>query len=154
MIAKATLSAHVIIIRRESDATGLQVLLVRLNYRDHRSGKWSFPGGYVDAGEGLLAALCREVSEEVGLSLHDASMVDVVPMLEQESPHVGFIFRCDAWQGEPTCRSREITETLWADHDTFAAIVREGGVAYPQMTTQMTTLGWSFTTPILPGEAP
>ncbi|MBF0154131.1 MAG: NUDIX hydrolase [Magnetococcales bacterium] len=144
MLTKASISAHVIIVRRESATSEEEVLLVRLAYRDHRSGKWSFPGGFVDSGEGLLSALRREVSEEVGLHLEEARIVNVVPMLEQESPHVGFIFRCDTWHGEAVCRSREITETLWAGRGAFATLVREGGMAYPQMPSQMAALGWSF----------
>ncbi|MBF0424258.1 MAG: NUDIX hydrolase [Magnetococcales bacterium] len=135
------------IVRRAGDGTEEEVLLVRLAYRDHRGGKWSFPGGFVDSGEGLFPALRREVGEEVGLHLEEAHVVSVVPMLEQESPHVGFVFRCDLWQGEACCRSREISETLWAGRETFAAIAREGGMAYAQMPSQMTALGWILSTP-------
>lgn len=43
-----------------------RLLLVR-RAREPALGQWSFPGGLVEAGEGLHAALAREVAEETGL---------------------------------------------------------------------------------------
>lgn len=34
-------------------------------------GRWGVPGGKIEAGETMLAALCRETLEETGLALHD-----------------------------------------------------------------------------------
>jgi 8-oxo-dGTP diphosphatase len=46
-----------------------RLLLVRRNHEPHL-GEWSFPSGYVDAGEGLEAAAVRETKEETGLDVH------------------------------------------------------------------------------------
>ncbi len=40
-----------------------------------RSGKWVFPGGYVDRGESLEAAAIREVKEEAGLDVRLTRLV-------------------------------------------------------------------------------
>lgn len=40
-------------------------------------GQWVMPGGKIDHGESLLAALHREVREEVGLEVHVDGLVDV-----------------------------------------------------------------------------
>lgn len=45
-----------------------KILLVRRNH-DPMAGEWSFPSGYVDAGERLEDAAIREVLEETGVSV-------------------------------------------------------------------------------------
>lgn len=45
-----------------------RLLLVRRNIEPHL-GEWSFPSGYVDAGEVLEQAALREVKEETGLDV-------------------------------------------------------------------------------------
>ena len=45
-----------------------RLLLVRRNHEPH-PGEWSFPSGYVDAGEVLEEAAIREAKEETGLDV-------------------------------------------------------------------------------------
>jgi 8-oxo-dGTP diphosphatase len=45
-----------------------KLLLVRRNHEPH-FGEWSFPSGYVDAGEALEDAAVREAKEETGLDV-------------------------------------------------------------------------------------
>lgn len=45
-----------------------RLLLVRRNHEPHL-GEWSFPSGYVDAGEVLEEAAVRETKEETGLDV-------------------------------------------------------------------------------------
>lgn len=47
---------------------GGRLLLVRRNHEPKR-GQWSFPSGYVDAGEVLEEAAAREAKEETGLDV-------------------------------------------------------------------------------------
>ncbi|HSH18405.1 MAG TPA: NUDIX hydrolase [Candidatus Saccharimonadales bacterium] len=45
-----------------------RVLLLRRSSTDiRRPGEWDFPGGSVDAGEGLAQGAAREIREEIGL---------------------------------------------------------------------------------------
>lgn len=45
-----------------------KLLLVRRNHEPH-VGEWSFPSGYIDAGEQLEAGAIRETKEETGLDV-------------------------------------------------------------------------------------
>ncbi|MBF0418033.1 MAG: NUDIX hydrolase [Magnetococcales bacterium] len=139
---KATVSAHVLILQQPRGSGPARLLLARLAYRDHRAGKWSLPGGFVDQGEGLETALKREVLEEIGLELEQCRYQETVPLLLADPPNVGFIFTCDRWRGEPRPVSREILETLWVDEAQFWQLDREGLLAYPQMADQTRFLGW------------
>ncbi|MBF0212044.1 MAG: NUDIX hydrolase [Magnetococcales bacterium] len=139
---KVSVSAHVLILDQRLRPDSVKILLARLAYRDHRARKWSFPGGFVDQGEGLEAALKREVSEEIGLELLQCRYLETVPLLLVDSPNIGFIFLCDSWQGTPQVKSREILETAWVDEQTFWQLDREGQLAYPQMRGQTACLGW------------
>src|SRR5579864_5308700 len=45
-----------------------QILLTRRNH-EPRMGGWSFPSGFVDAGEEVQAAAAREALEETGIAV-------------------------------------------------------------------------------------
>ena len=55
---------------------GDRVLLVERG-REPQRGRWSVPGGLVEAGEHLKEAVRREVREETGLEVEPLAMVEV-----------------------------------------------------------------------------
>ena len=59
-----------------------RILLVE-RARDPMKGFWSLPGGAVETGEGLEAALRREVLEETGL---DVEVLDLIAIFERITP--------------------------------------------------------------------
>ncbi|MAD76665.1 MAG: 8-oxo-dGTP diphosphatase MutT [Rheinheimera sp.] len=49
-----------------------QVLLALRNAKQHQGDKWEFPGGKVEAGETVAAALARELEEELAITVTQA----------------------------------------------------------------------------------
>jgi 8-oxo-dGTP diphosphatase len=79
-----------------------RVLLVRRRHEPLK-GAWSLPGGVVEVGETLDAALAREVLEETGLSVEVGPVVDVVDRVQFDADgrveyhYVIIDYLCRAW---------------------------------------------------------
>ena len=98
---------------------GGNVLLIRRRYEPLK-GRWSLPGGMVEVGETLEAALAREMLEETGL------VVDVGPVIEvfdrimrdgQRRVRYHFVlidYLCRRTSGE-LCAGSDVDAAVWAD---------------------------------------
>ncbi|MBN1639921.1 MAG: NUDIX domain-containing protein [Anaerolineae bacterium] len=69
-------------------------------------GLWEFPGGAVEFGETLAAALQREMAEEYGIEIAVGELLDVVDhILPDERQHwVSPTYICTIRAGEPQVR--------------------------------------------------
>ncbi|MCX6065236.1 MAG: NUDIX domain-containing protein [Chloroflexi bacterium] len=72
-------------------------------------GLWEFPGGSVEFGETLAAALKREMREEYGIEIAVGALLDVVDhILPEEGQHwVSPSFICTLVGGEPHIQEPE-----------------------------------------------
>ncbi len=63
---------------------GGRVLLVRRS-QPPLQGRWSLPGGLVETGETLAAAVVRELGEETGLAVEAGPLVEVVERVVRDA---------------------------------------------------------------------
>ncbi len=92
------------------DAAGC-VLLVRVRDRG-----WELPGGQVEVGEWLTAALEREVEEESGCRVEAKRLIGVYSKLSAPSM-VLHLFACRYAGGEARAREDAVPEVGWFDRD-------------------------------------
>ncbi len=81
-------------------ARGGQILLTRRNH-EPKLGEWSFPAGFVDAGENVVEAAAREALEETGVRVEVGPLLGVFQ--EQGSKVVFLAFAAPAADDEPVC---------------------------------------------------
>ena len=122
---KAVRTAVVAIVKNDAG----QVLLTKRAIPPYQ-GKWVMPGGKIDIGEPITAALKREVFEEVGLDVHVEGLVDIyeiVPGSEHREHYVILYYLASPKGGEVNPNAGEIEEVVWADQDAVASLdISEG----------------------------
>ncbi len=78
-----------------------RVLLAQRPPGKHLAGMWEFPGGKREPGETPLAALARELREELGITLQHAEPLVALPWNYGERELLLDAWRVEAWTGEP-----------------------------------------------------
>jgi 8-oxo-dGTP diphosphatase len=86
----------------------------------HLAGAWEFPGGKLQPGESRLAALCRELDEELGIEVAAAE-----PLLEIVHEYPDKRVRLDVWRVldyRGIVTAREAQRLDWIAVDGLAAL--------------------------------
>ena len=86
-----------------TDARG-RVLLMQRKPGTHLAGTWEFPGGKLEAGEGIEAALARELHEELGIDAQAFEPLISLPWHYPEKYVRLHALRVADWHGEPQAR--------------------------------------------------
>lgn len=88
-----------------------RLLLAQRPPGKHLAGLWEFPGGKLEPGESPLAALRRELHEELGIDIAQAAPMLRVPWRYDDKALLLEALRVEAWQGE--VQSREGQALCW-----------------------------------------
>ncbi len=103
-----------------TDAEG-RVLMARRPAGKQHAGLWEFPGGKVEADETPMAALARELREELGIEIDAGALT---PVAFSESPGarhlVLLLYRCRSWRGD--ARALDAAEIRWMAVDDLVSL--------------------------------
>jgi 8-oxo-dGTP diphosphatase len=78
-----------------------QVLISQRLPGTHQAGAWEFPGGKIDVGETPLAALTRELTEELGIIITAAAPLTRFTHRYADRTVVLDVWRVTAYEGMP-----------------------------------------------------
>jgi len=119
-----------------------RVLLMRRAGTGYRDGQLGLPAGHVDGGEDAVAALRRELREELAITVdadacHLALVVHRAPERPGDGEYLDLVFTVATWHGTPVvAEPAKCSELVWVDRrhlpadvidyvtDAFAAVDR------------------------------
>lgn len=84
------------IIRRDGD-----IFLAQRSASSYMANRWEFPGGKIEADETPVQALRRELLEETGIEVVNATPYDTVDHTYDDLRVTLHFFIVDGWKGEP-----------------------------------------------------
>ena len=107
---------------------GDRILLVRRG-TEPGMGRWSLPGGRVEAGEAVAAAVVRELREETGLNGVCGPVVGWVEQMSVDHHFVILDFRVAILDDSPPIAGSDADEAAWVDLASLDGVPLVDGLA-------------------------
>ncbi len=105
--------AAYVLLRREKDGRDQVLLQLRAN-TGYKDGHWAAAAaGHVERGESVVEAACREVAEELGVTVDPEDLNALCAMHRTGGTglpideRVDIFFECRRWDGEPRLMERQ-----------------------------------------------
>ncbi len=79
-----------------------EILIVQRPDTTYYAGYWEFPGGKIDPNETPEQALCREIKEEINLTIYEKDLTPIA-FATHQYPHAHvtiLLFNCTVYEGE------------------------------------------------------
>lgn len=115
-------------------------LLVCRRGKDPAKGMLDLPGGFVDIGETIENALCREIKEELNLDITDISYVQSIPnryLYSGMTVHtLDFLFKCKVKDFQSLKASDDVSEAFFKPLNTISPLdfglesIKKGIIAF------------------------
>lgn len=100
---------------------GKLLLIRRSQDEDQNPGKLGIPGGKLDAEDGcLIKGLCREIQEEIGITIEDVSLFETHMALKTEYNKLYLVFTA-VTKGQPQALM-DTDEILWVSQDELSSM--------------------------------
>jgi 8-oxo-dGTP diphosphatase len=112
------LAVHAVI----ADRRGRLLLLRHPAASDDNPGRWEFPGGRIDPGEGVRDALAREIREKTGLAVEPGRLLGAGDQERREGRVVHLVLNSTAQDGEIL---------LSEEHDAYRWVTPKGLAELP-----------------------
>lgn len=109
-----------------------RVLLTRRKVKPFQD-MWVMPGGKIDLGEPILAALEREVWEEVGLQVAVEGLIDVFEHLTPGEDNYHFVilyYRCRPLYCNINPNQHEVAEAAWVPRSELTGYAMPDGARF------------------------
>lgn len=105
------------------------ILIARRPDDKHQGGLWEFPGGKVEDGESVTAALVRELDEEVALSVTEAQMS---PLMEIPFSYPDKTVLLDVYWVEPGMNQALLAHGAEGQEVRWISFTRLGEFHFPE----------------------
>ena len=98
-----------------------KILLMKRKNTGYEDGKYSLPGGHVEANEEIRNALVREAKEELGIDIN-VENIEFYKVLNRKvsenQEYVDFIFKVTQWSGDIKNNEQDKCEKIiWANKE-------------------------------------